>query len=167
VKHRFLLDENILYQFLHNVDAHDKPDSTAAKLVRLIAENCHTISLNQELRSRYWRIIDRFVLGLKAARAQRPPGLEPTFFISRLFNKPEKAFWEFSELPEGPVEAGIKPDDILIVALALRSNAIIVTSDDPLAKAIRRYRQINLSVLTPTEAIALASEKYEEQEEIE
>ena len=167
MKRHFLLDENVLYQFLKNVDDHDRPDSTAAKLVRLIAENCHTISLNTELRNRYWQIIDRYARSLKRPGSERAPGLEPAFFITQLFNKPEKARWELSELPEVPIEAGIKPDDIPIVGLALLSNAVIVTSDDPLTRAIRTHSQFNLSVLTPNEAVTLASEKYEERTDFE
>lgn len=163
MKYHFVLDENILYQFLKNVDVGENPDSTAARLVRLIADNCHTISLNKELGSRYWRIIDRYARSVKAPGTKRAPGLEPAFFITQLFNKPEKANWELSELPEVPKEAGIKPDDIPIVGLALLSNAVIVTSDDPLSKAIRTYRRFDLSVLTANEAIQLASEKSEEQ----
>ncbi len=51
MKHKFLLNEMLIYPAVKGVGEKDYPDSTAAELVRLIGENCHTLVAHRVLRT--------------------------------------------------------------------------------------------------------------------
>ena len=151
MKHRFLLDENILHHAIKGVDAHDNLDSTATQLVRLIAQNCHRIVMNGELWDRYWHHLSGLV-------RTRPSALEPLFLITQLIKYATKLVWDSPESPELPPSVTVPTEDIPIVRIALISHPIVVAADEDLREAINSQPALGLTALCPREAIHLASD---------
>lgn len=150
MKHNFLLDENILYLAIKGVDDHDNPDSAAEELIRLIAQNCHTITYHDALR--YWY----HLAGLKGVRS---PALEPLFFINELIKNSAKIRPEYSNLPDLPIGAKIPSEDIHVVRIALIARPLIVSSDRELREAINSQASLQLRALTPREALTFATDQ--------
>lgn len=150
MKHKFLLDENILHFAIKGVNDQGQDDPAASDLIRLIGENCHSIVTNAELWDLYWQHLP----GLLKMGASGPAPLQ---FINLVKNS-HKLFWESNDPPAIPSEARIPRKDVPIVSLALLSNALLVTTDGPLRSAILGYPALGLTALTPHEAISLATE---------
>jgi hypothetical protein len=153
VKHRFLLDENILYFAIYGVDEHDQPDLTSAELVRRIGANCHRIVVNNFLRERYWVPINQAI-----NEGRRPRAMEPVSFIVQLQMNSEKWSLELSDCPELPAHVDVPAEDIHIVRLALLSQTIIVSGDAELRAAVNGTPVLGLRALTPSEALVLAAD---------
>ena len=150
MKHKFLLDENILHFAIKGVNDQGRDDPAASDLIRLIGGNCHSIATNAELWSRYWQHLPNL---LRTGSS----GPAPLQFINLLKNS-QKLFWEPDDPPIIPSEASIPRKDIPIVSLAILSNALLVTTDGPLRDAILGYPALGLTALTPYEAIPFATE---------
>lgn len=153
MKHRFLLDENILYFAIYGVDEHDHSDSTSTELVRRIGANCHRIVINNLLRQRYWVPINGAI-----REGRRPKAMEPASFIVQLQMNSEKWSLELSECPELPAGVGIPAEDVDIVRLALLAQTKIVTGDGKLRTAVNNAPSLGLQALTPDEALLLAAD---------
>jgi hypothetical protein len=152
VKHRFLLDSNILYFAVKGVDEKENTDPTSAELVRLIGDNCHTVVTDKTLLGRY----QYHIAQLFAQPRYQPQAA--AFLVQILYNS-AKLVIEISEPPELPVGVRVPPEDEHIVKAALISYPLIVTSDEDLAKAIKRHQNVlDLSVLSPREALELAKD---------
>ena len=152
MKHKFLLDENVLYHYVKGVDAHDNPDSTATELILLIGKNCHSITIDSKLWQKYWT-------HLKLLQRERPKALEPLFFITQLMKNSAKALRETSDAPELPPDVVIPREDDHVVRAALISHPLVVTSDEELKDAINNQPALSLRALTLHEAIELAKEQ--------
>lgn len=153
MKHRFLLDENILYFAINGTDEHDDPDLTCATLVRQIGANCHKIVLNTFLLNRYHSHLRRMIGEQRRARA-----LQPVSFIRELLNNSDKRGWEHEDCPELPEGVEVPRKDIEIVRLALLARSHIVTCDGPLRTAVNASPVLNLRALTPAEALIPAAD---------
>ena len=77
MKHRFLLDLNIIYHAVRGVDRHDLPDTTCTELLLLIGKNCHRIVVNTYL-------YDEYLSRLRDLFAVKAPSLSPIFFVNQL-----------------------------------------------------------------------------------
>ena len=152
MKHKFLLDENILYEAVKLIDLHGNPDPTSAELVRFIRENCHRLALDRELAGRY---IDHL------SRLQEDPArkMEPLDFVKEFIMNSSKRAWESTKGVTIPPDAKIPPEDLHIARLALVSKALVVTSEKKLREAINHYPPLRSTALTPHEALRLAREK--------
>ena len=153
MKHRFLLDENILYFAIYGVDEHDRPDRTSTELVRRIGANCHRIVVNNFLHRRYWVPINKAL-----TEGRRPKAMEPVTFIVQLQMNSEKWSLELDDCPELPAGVAIPNEDIDIVRLALLAQAQIVTGDGRLRAAVNSAPVLGLRALTPSEALTLAAD---------
>lgn len=152
MKHRFLLDENILHFAIKGVDRNDRPDTSSTEVVRLIAQNCHTIVVNKFLLDRYWRQI---------ARIQKEKvrfAAEPVTFINELLRKAEKWSFEHAECPTLPDGLTVPAEDIEIVRLALLARVVVVTGDEPLTLAVNSAATLEIRAITPAEALSLAAD---------
>ncbi|MBI1955272.1 MAG: hypothetical protein HYS38_02660 [Acidobacteria bacterium] len=150
MKHKFLLDENILHFAIKGINDQGHDDPSAGELIRLIGQNCHSIAVNAELWDHYWQHLP----GLLKAGASAPAPL----LVINLLKTSHKLAWESSDLPEVPQEARIPRKDIYIVQLALVTKALIVTTDRPLKDAVLNYPAFGLTAFTPGEALELAKE---------
>jgi len=149
VKHRFLLDLNIIYHAVRGVDEHDKPDTTCAELLLLIGRNCHTIVVNSYLFEEYLTRLNE-LFGTKA------PALPPIDFLGQLLLKAEKFAQEISELPTMPEGVDIPQEDIKVVRSTLVSQPILVTADGELCDAVNNSPILGVRAVRPTEALLLA-----------
>ena len=154
MKHKFLLDENILHHAVKGVDTQDNPDSTATEFVLTFSKNCHSIVVNAgELLSRYYR----HLRGLSKVRA---PALEPVFLLREILHKLEKCEFEYVDPPELPPDVNIRQrEDIHIVRAALVSHPLIVSAEADLRDDINSQPTLGLRAVTPQEALQLAREK--------
>lgn len=153
MKHRFLLDENILYFAIYGVDEHDHADQTSTELVRRIGANCHRIVVNNFLRQRYWVPINQAI-----REGRRPKAMEPVSFIVQLQMNSEKWSLELSDCPELPEGVVVPGEDLDIVRLALLAQTKIVTGDGKLRAAVNGSPVLGLQALTPGEALVLAAD---------
>lgn len=151
MKHTFLLDENILYFAVKGVDEHENPDLTSAELLRLIAENCHKFILDRELANRYWRHIKEL--------EQIPEPLQEAIALMRqLIINSEKGIWQFENPPPLPPGTNFPREDLHVITAALISWPIVVSGDPGLRDAINGQPALDLTALTPREALGLARE---------
>jgi len=150
VKHRFLLDFNIIYHAVRGVDEHDEPDTTCAELLLLIGRNCHTIVVNSYLFQEYLARLNE-LFGTKA------PALPPIYFLLQLLLKAEKFSQETEELPPIPQGIEIPHEDIQIVRSTLVSQPILVAADGELRDAVNSSSPIlGVRAVRPGEALVLA-----------
>ena len=153
MKHRFLLDENVLHHAVKGVDEHDRPDLSAAQLICYIAENCHSITVHNLLASRYWTHLT--IIKREKVKAV---GIEPLFFLTQFMWNSSKLVWEHGDLPALPDGVVIPAEDVDLVRLALFSHPLFVTSDGELREAVNQSPSVNLRALRPADAIPLAQD---------
>jgi hypothetical protein len=153
VKHRFLLDENILYFAIFAVDERDLPDTTSTELVRRIGANCHRIVINASLAERYWSHINGMLRS-----GTRATATEAVRFINELLKNSEKLWREYDECPELPAGVQVPAEDVHIVRLALLAQTKIITGDADLREAVNGAPALKLEALTPREALDLAAD---------
>lgn len=154
MKHKFLLDENILYYALEGVAEDGRPDLTATNLVRLIGQNCHRIVVDRELSGRY-------VGHLRLKQLRTSLILQPIEFFNEFVLNWAKSSWESADPANPPVipkAANIPVKDTHIIRLALVSQAMVITCDRALRLAINGYPAFGVRALTPDEAIPFASD---------
>ena len=151
MKHRFLLDENILHHGIKGVDRHNNRDLAATTFLRLIGANCHSIVLNPEL-------LRRYNTQLRRLSRERTPILQPEWFIRELLHNSAKRSLEYDDPPELPADVAIPEEDKSIVRAALISHPIVVANDENLVEAINGHPSLELRALYAVEAIVPASE---------
>ena len=149
MKHRFLLDLNIIYHAVRGVDEHDQPDATCAELLRLIGQNCHKIVVNEYLFGEYLR-------RLKELFQTKAPALPPIDFVQQLLFKADKFVQETGELPAIPPNVELPREDIEIVRSTLVSQPILVAADEELRTAVNSSPILGVRAVPPAEAIVLA-----------
>ncbi len=152
MKHKFLLDENILYSAIVGVDEHDNEDYNASNLVRLIAVNCHRIVFDNELLKRYYRHLEKL-------KKRKSPINDPIFFLTQLVLNSEKADREHLKAPELPDEQRFPSEDLHIVRAAYHFLAFLVTFDTELRVAVNSDQPKRIQALHPADAIMYAKEK--------
>lgn len=153
MKHKFLLDENILHFAIKGINEENRVDETSTELLRLIARNCHRIVLNKFLIDCYWHQLNK-VRGPRSG----PWAQERISFINGFIHKAEKLSFESNEYAELPAGAVIPADDVEIVRIACATEARFITGDARLRAAIARCAEIHLQVLRPAEGVPFASE---------
>ena len=141
-----------MYLAVKGVDEYGNEDPTAAKLIALIGKNCHRITFDQELKSRYWSHLQPLLL-------VKSPALPVVGFINQILKNSEKVSEEYIDPPELPVNINIPHEDVHIVRAALISHPLIVTCDPGLKDAVNRETSLKLRAVTPQEAIPLASQR--------
>jgi hypothetical protein len=153
VKHKFLLDENILHFAVKGINERDERDETSIELVRRIATNCHRIVLNEFVRTCYWKQLNKM-------RGPRDGSwaTERISFVNSFIRKAEKLSFEANEYPELPVAVIVPAEDIEIVRITLVAEAKLVTGDAGLRAALHRYPQLNIRALHPADALPFAAE---------
>ena len=146
MRYHFLLDENVLYHAARLVDEHDRPDETAAELVRAIARICHRLTIHRVLFDKYWDILQKLLRDRSSAG-------QAIFFINVFMKNVDKRTLDYSDLPELPAGVRIPRKDEPIVRAALISHPMVVTADRPLREAIRRQPVLRLTVYSPKTAL--------------
>jgi hypothetical protein len=150
MKHVFVLDENIPILAVEGKDDQGNPDLTADDTIKEIGRNCHRIAVSRELADRYWH-------RLKGLERRGYYGHEPLSYFAQLVKNSDKVVSPLGPAPDLPAALRIKPDDVIIVQCALAAGAALVTTDRPLRDAITACPALGLRVLSPAEALALAT----------
>ena len=143
----------ILYHAVKGVDDHENPDPTAAEFIRLVRENCHTITADHVLAERY---------SVHIRKLFASPSLQfaaVNFFLDVLIN-PAKFAVEASAAPKLPTGVKVPKEDEYVVRAALVSRPMVVTSEQRLLNAINnQHAQLGLKALHPRQAIELAKDQ--------
>ncbi len=132
----------------------DVPDQTCALLLQLIAQNCHGIVADKEVKRRYDRHLSQLL-------AQPQHQAQTAFFLADFVYNSRKFIIETSEPPEIPegVVGSIPREDAYVVRAGLISLPIIVTAEKRLLDGINKNRlALRLRALTPAEALELAQD---------
>lgn len=132
----------------------DIADTTCAQLLQLIAQNCHGIVANKEVRRRY-------DLHLSELFAQPRYQVQTALFLANFVHNPQKFIVETSEPPEIPkgLIGDIPHEDAYVVRAGLLSLPIIVTAEKRLLSRINKNRNtLGLKAVTPAEALELAKD---------
>jgi hypothetical protein len=112
VKHRFLLDENVLYHAIRGVDRHNNFDLTCTELLVRISRNCHKIIVSTFL----WQ---RYTVRVNALKQHRPGVLQPAFVLGELIYNSAKFVAEYNNPPQLPASCHIPAEDVDIVRAAM------------------------------------------------
>jgi len=156
VRHKFLLDENILYHAIRGVDRFEKTDDTATRLILTIVQVCHSLVIHNDVRAVYIRKLNELKLA-------RPRHLPPAYLFNQVLNRSDKRTFEYDDLPELPEGCSDIPrKDRYLVQAALISHPLFVTADGPLYTALKNHPELGIEALLPHEALERAKEKPEE-----
>lgn len=151
MKHKFVMDENTVVSALTLEDDQGNSDLTCAQLWINIANNCHSIVLNDYLRHGYYEMAGR-------VRERGLGFMKILNHVTKTLGKTEY----ISHLPNPHWTAKLPSDDVPIVLLAVQSRAVLVTSDSRLRTALQSVSATetnNLLVLTPQDAVPLSLDR--------
>jgi len=151
MKYKFLLDENVIYHAIQRRDKFNNFDLTAAKLLVLIAKNCHSIVIDSTLWKSYHKILARL-------KSEKSDFVKMIMHIHLLLSNSEKSMTDFQTLPELTDETIYPRKDIYVVRAAYHFSAVIVTSDSDLTEAINIMEHASVKALHPEKALKLARE---------
>lgn len=152
MKHKFLLDINILYCATKGVDQDRRPDNTCVDLIRLIFLNSHSIRMDTVLLERYKHHL---------AWLQQDPAsmLEPLRALNSIMQNSRKAVLEEGNPPNVPPGIPIPQNDVYAVRAALVSQPTVVTCDGSLKRCINEHSDtLGLRAIDPAEALELAKD---------
>ena len=154
-KKRFILDENVLIRAQTGLNASDEPDATCTELINQIIRICHTIVIDISLWNRFERQLNR-------ERFRAGPMGSNMLSVLAAATRMEGKFDDWTRAAAPPFEGEEKvpqgsQDDVTVsVRLAVDTQAILVTGDDPLRDHLRSVNLqalSDLTVLTPEEAL--------------
>ena len=147
MKHRFLLDINIVYYAVKG-----RPDETCIDLLRLIQLNCHTLRMNDEVLARYKE-------HLAWLERDRESVVESLRLVISLLQNSQKTVLEPGEPPSLPQGIQVPQNDKYIVRAALMSQPTVVTCDNALKRSIGEHAAtLGFTAVGPAEALELAKE---------
>lgn len=142
----------MLYHAIKEVDENEKRDLTAAELIRLIGQNCHTIVADKLL-------VEKYSWHLTKLLAKPPLLTQTSLFLTQIIANSSKFVVEEVDPPELPPNIKIPREDAHVVRAALISHPIIVTAERALWKAINSQSALGLEAKTPAEALELAKQE--------
>ena len=152
MKHRFLLDINIVYYAVKGVDQNRRPDETCVELFRLIRLNCHTMRMDDV-------VLRKYKEHLAWLQRDRESVVESLRLVISLFQNSQKAVLEPGKPPRLPQGIQVPLKDEYVVRAALMSQPTVVTSDIALKQSIRQNAAaLGFTAVGPTEALELAKE---------
>ena len=154
-KKRFILDENVLIRAQTGLNASGDPDATCTELINQIIRICHTIVIDIPLWNRFEHQLNRERFRPGPMSSNMLSVLVAAMRIERKFDD-----WTRNAAPpfegEEEIPQGSQDDVPVSVRLAVDTQAILVTGDNPLREHLRSANlQVlsDLAVLTPEEAL--------------
>lgn len=152
MKHRFLLDINIVYYAVKGVDENRRPDETCVDLFRLILLNCHTMRMDDV-------VLGKYKEHLAWLQRDRESVVESLRLVISLFQNSQKAVLEPGDPPGLPQGIQFPKKDEYVVRAALMSQPTVVTSDIALKRSIsENAATLGFTAIGPAEALELAKE---------
>ncbi|HKZ37942.1 MAG TPA: hypothetical protein VJ184_09840 [Chryseolinea sp.] len=158
MKYKFIVDENIFYCAVRGVDEYDKKDTSSARFLAYLLQNCHKICLDEKCNKRFEKTI-QIKLG-KISKIE-PVLPEIDLLIQNIIHTSEKIIRDFSDSGQFPDDDRIPRKDLYLARCANHFSAKIVTLDKEFRDAVNAHvflKQNGIKALHPKEAIALASE---------
>jgi len=154
MKRSFVLDLNIIPQSWLGTNERDQEDYSSAFLLLNIIQNCHRIVVNNYLLRKYSEKTDQVKQVHKGAKV-----LNAINVIHQAIKTTNKVKIDVDTLDITFPEGSFHDDDIPIVVLAARNQAILVTSDDNLIRKLRESsiaQSYSITPERPESAIAYA-----------
>jgi hypothetical protein len=152
VKHRFLLDINIVYYAVKGVDENRRPDETCVDLFKLILLNCHTMRMDDV-------VLGKYKEHLAWLQRDRESVVESLRLVISLLQNSQKAVLEPGDPPSLPQGIQVPQRDEYVVKAALMSQPTVVTSDNALKRSIsENAATLGFTAVGPAEALELAKE---------
>ncbi|HYS73771.1 MAG TPA: hypothetical protein VEO96_07310 [Thermoplasmata archaeon] len=149
---RFLLDENLLYEAHAGVNEKGREDYSAGRLVLAIADKCHKIALDNELRKRYQSKLKE----LESVRGQAAVNVSKV--LNLIMRNSGKVYVPLSRTTH--LSGDVPDDDRPLVELAIDARALFITTDDRLISRLGKLSILTkhrLEVLRPEDAVGRAS----------
>jgi hypothetical protein len=152
VKHRFLLDINIVYYAVKGVDENRHPDETCVDLFKLILLNCHTMRMDEV-------VLGKYKEHLAWLQRDRESVVESLRLVISLFQNSQKAVLEPGDPPGLPQGIQVPKKDEYVVRAALVSQPTVVTRDNALKRSIsENAAALGFTAVSPAEALELAKD---------
>ena len=158
MKYKFIVDENIFYCAVRGVDEYDKKDTSSARFLAYLLQNCHKICLDEKCNKRFEKTIQ---IKLGKISKTEPVLPEIDLLIQNIIHTSEKIIRDFSDSGQFPDDDRIPRKDLYLARCANHFSAKIVTLDKEFRDAVNAHvflKQNGIKALHPKEAIALASE---------
>lgn len=158
MKYKFIVDENIFYCAIRGVDEYDSIDTSSARFLAYLLQNCHKIYVDNECNRCYEKTIKN---KLKYMSKNEPVLPQVDLLIQNIFHTSEKIIREFSDSLQFPDEATIPRKDVYIARCANHFSAKIVTLDKDFRDSVNNHaflKQNGVKALHPKDAIKLVSE---------
>lgn len=148
MKQTFILDENVYIQSHTCKDIKErKDDFNSLRLIITILDECHKIGLTKELAEKYLEKSKTLENQGKMTNAVR--------IWSRFLERNDKQMWCSNHIEDLPSNI---EHDRHVAEPTLFLSGILVTTDDKLKKRLKewgRKKKFDLSIMSPTDAIAL------------
>ena len=152
MKHRFLLDINIVYYAVKGVDENRHPDETCVDLFKLILLNCHTMRMDEV-------VLGKYKEHLAWLQRDRESVVESLRLVISLFQNSQKAVLEQGDPPDLPQGIQVPQKDEYVVRAALVSQPTVVTRDNALKRSIsENAAALGFTAVSPAEALELAKD---------
>lgn len=144
MKKNFVLDLNIIPQSWLGTNERGHEDLSSARLVLNIIANCHRIIVNNYLLSKYSEKTDEVKRIHRGAKV-----LNAINVLHQAMNITNKVKIDSDILNISFPEGSFHDDDIPIVTLAARNQAILVTTDNNLIRKLRESSIANSCSIKP------------------
>jgi predicted nucleic acid-binding protein len=131
---RFVIDLNVFHSAWTGKNPNGIPDEhSAILLLRIVEERCKII-VTKEIEKKYWNLFQRL-------KNQSPQGPRSLNVINLYLRAKQMGIIDntrrSSDLPPLPDETHIKDEDKDLARLANLTDAVLVTYDEPLIKAVK------------------------------
>lgn len=159
MKYKFIVDENIFYCAIRGVNEYDKQDTSSARFLAYLLNNCHKICLDEKYNKQFEKTI-RIKLGKISKTEPVFPGID--LLIQNMIHTADKMIRDFCDAGEFPDDEKIPRKDIYLARCANYFSAKVVTLDGEFRDAINAnpfLKEKGIEALRPEEAIPLVLEK--------
>jgi len=149
MKHTFVLDENVLISASTGKDSYDQKDYSSSLLVLEIAERCHKIAWNYELKKKYSEKSDTLLKSPVASLFMRASAI-----LFHLLANPDKNVHNENYLH---LDSDLN-DDRHVISLAIFTGGVLVTEDLKLRENLHKKNLVDkykLIIVKPSEALSI------------
>ena len=147
MKQRFVLDENILHLAESGTNERGEKDLSSTRLLDEIAKRCHATAVDDAIFRKYMQ---------KAAGFPRVISL-----LSQMW-RDQRKFIYCQHVPAAPHEDQLPRKDVLFVRVAILTQALLVTTDQPLIDSFVKLSippESSFAIIRPEAAVPYALEE--------
>ncbi|MDD5472933.1 MAG: hypothetical protein PHU34_02170 [Candidatus Methanoperedens sp.] len=158
MKYKFVVDENIFYCAIRGVDEYDKKDTSSARFLAYLLQNCHKICLDKKCNKRFEKTIQ---IKLGKISKTEPVLPEIDLLIQNIVHTSEKITRDFSNGGQFTDDERIPRKDLYLARCANQFSAKIVTLDRDFREAVNAHeslKQNGVEAVHPKDAIKFVTE---------